>query len=51
MKESILSLLLILLIEGICAIVAYLKARLMRHVNRGQSFDSGYDFGSDAQFA
>ena len=47
MKESVLSLLLVLLAEAISAIASYLRQKLMRNVNRGDSFD----FGSDAEFA
>lgn len=51
MKQSILSFLLVLLIEGICAVVTYLKDKLMRNVNRGQPFGSGFGFDTDAEFA
>jgi CHASE3 domain sensor protein len=36
MNQSVLSFLLVLLIESICAIVSYLKNRLMRHMMRDQ---------------
>ena len=51
MKQSVLSFLLVLMIEAICAIAAFLKEKLMRNVNRGQPFDSSFGFGSDVDFA
>lgn len=52
MKEPMISFLLVLLIEGICAIAAHLKNRLMRHMQqrdceRSQDRDFEYDYGPD----
>jgi len=46
MKQSALSFLLVLLIEAICAVVTYLKDRLMHHMYRDHG---GTDF--DTEFA
>lgn len=49
MNSSLMSFLLVMLIEGICAVANYLKKRLMRHMhqrenNHGNAFDHDPDF-------
>ena len=45
MNQSVLSFLLVLLIEAVCAVVSYLKDRLMRHMMQDQQgFDSEQEF-------
>ena len=44
MNQSVVSFLLVLLIEGICAVAAHLKDRLMRHVHRGHDPSDEQDF-------
>lgn len=44
MKQSALSLLLVLAIEAVCAIATYLKDRLMRNMHRDQQ---GFDYEPD----
>lgn len=46
MQKPAISFLLILLIEAICALVTYLKNKLMRHIY-GEGDDFGFDFRSD----
>lgn len=41
-KESIFSFALVLLVEAISAVVEYLKHRLIRQMNRGESFSEAY---------
>lgn len=46
MKQSVLSFLLVLLIEAVCAVASYLKNRLMQHLYRDQK-----QFDPDPEFA
>lgn len=47
MNTSRMSFLLVLLIEVICAVAAYLKERLKRHMQG----DHGFGFNDDSEFA
>ena len=49
MKQSAWSFLLVLLIEGICAVANYLKEKLMGHINRGNPY--GFGSAPESEFA
>jgi hypothetical protein len=48
MNQPLMSFVLVLLIEVICAVASYLKDRLMRHMSQR---DHGYDFCADTEYA
>jgi hypothetical protein len=47
MNTSLMSFLLVLLIDGICSVAAYLKDRLMRHMQGNHE----YGFGHEPEYA
>jgi len=50
MNPSLISFLLVLLIEGMCAVASYLKDRLMHYMHQREN-NHGSDFNYDPDFA